>query len=213
MLADTTTSAAAKASSVPPSPRVIDPLTLSGQSSHSRGASGASAWSRSAATGSGSYSTSISSSASSATYRSTAATAATPCPTHRTRSPARAWCRATRCPGIAVRIIGCGPASAVSSAAVITSNTPGSSRARLTSIPGQRVARHHALAGDRVLWVGQGVAAVAAVDRYVAEDALELIEVEYEPLPVAADLDQALAPDAPRLCEDWPDNVSGSITL
>ncbi|MDQ4117765.1 MAG: molybdopterin-dependent oxidoreductase [Actinomycetota bacterium] len=74
----------------------------------------------------------------------------------------------------------------------------------------QRIARTHALAVDRVRWVGQAVAAVVAVDRYVAEDALELIDVEYDPLPVVPDLDAALAPGAPKLYEDWPDNVSGS---
>lgn len=79
-------------------------------------------------------------------------------------------------------------------------------------IPEQRIAKTHALAQDRVRWVGQAVAAVAAVDRYVAEDALELIDVEYEPLPVVPDLDAALAPDAPKLYDDWPDNVSGSLT-
>jgi len=79
-------------------------------------------------------------------------------------------------------------------------------------IPDQRIARTHALAVDRVRWVGQAVAAVVAVNRYVAEDALELIEVDYEPLPVVADLDAALAPDAPKLYDDWPDNVSGSLT-
>jgi carbon-monoxide dehydrogenase large subunit len=79
-------------------------------------------------------------------------------------------------------------------------------------IADQRIAKTRALAVDRVRWVGQAVAAVAAVDRYVAEDALELIEVDYEPLPVVADLDAALAPDAPRLYDDWPDNVTGSQT-
>ncbi|MBV9092323.1 MAG: molybdopterin-dependent oxidoreductase, partial [Streptosporangiaceae bacterium] len=79
-------------------------------------------------------------------------------------------------------------------------------------IPDQRIAKTHALATDRVRWVGQAVAAVAAANRYIAEDALELIDVEFEPLPVAADLEAALAPDAPRLYEDWPDNVSGSLT-
>ncbi|NMH98413.1 xanthine dehydrogenase family protein [Pseudonocardia sp. K10HN5] len=79
-------------------------------------------------------------------------------------------------------------------------------------IPEQRIAKTHALAVDRVRWVGQAVAAVVATDRYVAEDALELIDVEYEPLPVVADLDAALAPDAPKLYDDWPDNVSGSLT-
>lgn len=80
-------------------------------------------------------------------------------------------------------------------------------------LPDQRIAKHHALAVDRVRWVGQGVAAVAAVNRYVAEDALELIEVEYEPLPVVADLDDALAADAPKLYDDWTDNVSGTLTI
>jgi carbon-monoxide dehydrogenase large subunit len=80
-------------------------------------------------------------------------------------------------------------------------------------IPDQRIARPLALATDTVRWAGQGVAAVAAVDRYVAEDALELIDVDYEPLPVAADLDEALAPDAPKVYEDWPDNVSGALPL
>lgn len=78
-------------------------------------------------------------------------------------------------------------------------------------IPEQRIARMHALATDRVRWVGQAVAAVAAVDRYVAEDAIELIDVTYETLPVVADLDAALAPGAPRLYDDWPDNVSGTL--
>ncbi|GEL16562.1 xanthine dehydrogenase family protein molybdopterin-binding subunit [Pseudonocardia asaccharolytica] len=79
-------------------------------------------------------------------------------------------------------------------------------------IPEQRIAKTHALAVDQVRWVGQAVAAVVAVDRYVAEDALELIDIDYEPLPVVADLDAALAPDAPKLYDDWPDNVSGSLT-
>jgi carbon-monoxide dehydrogenase large subunit len=80
-------------------------------------------------------------------------------------------------------------------------------------IPDQRIATHHALAADTVRWVGQGVAAVVAENRYIAEDALELIDVDYEPLPVIADLDDALAEDAPRIFEEWPDNVTGSLTL
>lgn len=72
-------------------------------------------------------------------------------------------------------------------------------------IPDQRIAKTHALATDRVRWVGQAVAAVVATSRYIAEDALELIDVDYEPLPVVADLEDALAPDAPRLYDDWPE--------
>ncbi|MDA0179280.1 aerobic carbon-monoxide dehydrogenase large subunit [Solirubrobacter phytolaccae] len=52
------------------------------------------------------------------------------------------------------------------------------------------------LAGDRVLFQGQEVAFVVADDRYSARDALELIEVEYEPLPVVTDARAALLDDA-----------------
>jgi xanthine dehydrogenase YagR molybdenum-binding subunit len=48
-------------------------------------------------------------------------------------------------------------------------------------------------------FVGDEVAAVAAVNGDIAEDALRLIEVEYEPLPFVADLEAALRPDAPRI--------------
>jgi xanthine dehydrogenase YagR molybdenum-binding subunit len=50
-----------------------------------------------------------------------------------------------------------------------------------------------------VRFVGDEVAAVAADSEEIADDALRLIEVEYEPLPFAVDLEAALRPDAPRL--------------
>jgi carbon-monoxide dehydrogenase large subunit len=78
-------------------------------------------------------------------------------------------------------------------------------------LPDQRATDTRAIATDRVRWVGQIVAAVVARDRYVAEDALAAIVVDYEPLPVVANLDAALAADAPRLYDDWPDNVVGNI--
>ena len=55
------------------------------------------------------------------------------------------------------------------------------------------------MARGKVFWVGQPVAAVAAVDVHVAEAALALIEVDYEPLPAVVDLAAAMAPDAPVL--------------
>ena len=57
------------------------------------------------------------------------------------------------------------------------------------------------MARRKVHWVGQPVAAVAAVDPHVAEAALALIEVEYEPLPAVPNLVAAMAPDAPVLHE------------
>ena len=63
-----------------------------------------------------------------------------------------------------------------------------------------------ALATDRVRFVGQTVAVVVAEDRYVAEDACELVEVDYTPRPPVASVEAAIAPDAPRLHETWEDN-------
>src|SRR6185295_8922693 len=65
-----------------------------------------------------------------------------------------------------------------------------------------------ALAQERVRWVGDYVAFVVAETRHQAADAAELIEVDYEPLPAAVSTAEALAPDAPRVWDDRPDNVS-----
>ena len=62
------------------------------------------------------------------------------------------------------------------------------------------------LARGRVRYVGEAVAVVIADDRYAAEDALEFIEATYEPLPVLASVEAALAPDAPMLHEGWSSN-------
>jgi 4-hydroxybenzoyl-CoA reductase alpha subunit len=55
------------------------------------------------------------------------------------------------------------------------------------------------LAIDKVRYVGDEVAAVAAVDLETAEEALDLIEVEYQPLPAVYDPEEAMKPDAPEL--------------
>ena len=65
----------------------------------------------------------------------------------------------------------------------------------------------YCLAVGKARFVGEPVAAVAATDRYIAEDACELIDVEYEMLPVVADAHQALADDSPALFEDHQSNV------
>ena len=62
-----------------------------------------------------------------------------------------------------------------------------------------------------VRYVGEPVAAVAAVDRHVAEDALDLIEVEYEVLPFVLEAREATESDAPLLHEDG--NVAGGRPL
>ncbi|WP_425835874.1 xanthine dehydrogenase family protein molybdopterin-binding subunit [Streptomyces fractus] len=68
------------------------------------------------------------------------------------------------------------------------------------------------LATDKVHYVGQPVAVVLADSRYLAEDALELVDVRYAPLPVLVDPDRALADDAPLLHDDLPDNTAVAVT-
>ncbi|MFY0612966.1 MAG: xanthine dehydrogenase family protein molybdopterin-binding subunit [Hyphomicrobiaceae bacterium] len=53
------------------------------------------------------------------------------------------------------------------------------------------------MARDKVFWVGQPVAVVAASDPHIAAAALELIDVVYEPLPAVMNIDEARAPGAP----------------
>ncbi|MEO7649004.1 MAG: xanthine dehydrogenase family protein molybdopterin-binding subunit, partial [Bryobacteraceae bacterium] len=76
------------------------------------------------------------------------------------------------------------------------------------SLPGLRVPHHSILATDRVYFVGHPVAVVVASDRYVAADAIDLIEVDYDPLPAVADPEKAIAPGAPPVHPQWPDNVA-----
>ncbi|MCH7857397.1 MAG: xanthine dehydrogenase family protein molybdopterin-binding subunit [Gemmatimonadetes bacterium] len=57
-----------------------------------------------------------------------------------------------------------------------------------------------------VRFVGQPLAAVAAVDRHVAEEAIQLIEVDYEELPFVLDPEEALEPGAPLI---WPEGNLG----
>jgi len=69
------------------------------------------------------------------------------------------------------------------------------------------------LAVDRVRYVGEPIALVTAVDRYIAEDALELIAVELEPLPPVADLEISRSPDAPVIHSSLGSNVAERIVM
>ena len=64
-----------------------------------------------------------------------------------------------------------------------------------------------ALAVDKVRYVGEPVAVVVAESRYIAEDALELLEADYEPLPPVTDIRAAIAEGAPVLHEKVGSNV------
>jgi carbon-monoxide dehydrogenase large subunit len=78
----------------------------------------------------------------------------------------------------------------------------------LNPAPGLRPRMPTALAVDTVRYVGEPVAVVVAADRYAAEDALELIRVEYEELPAVADAARALEPGAPRVHDNLDSNLA-----
>ncbi len=65
-------------------------------------------------------------------------------------------------------------------------------------------ADQNCLAEDKVRFVGEEIAAVAAVDEYAAEEALELIHVEYEPLRAVFDPEEAMERDAPEIHPSHP---------
>lgn len=76
---------------------------------------------------------------------------------------------------------------------------------------GRIVKDYPLLAIDRVLHVGQRVAAVAAVDRRTAQLAADLVVVDYEPLPPVRDAAAAIAPGAPTLHPEY-DTYQGALT-
>src|SRR6187455_1021992 len=63
------------------------------------------------------------------------------------------------------------------------------------------------LAGDKVRFQHQEVAFVIATDEYSANDALQLIDVDYDPLPAVVNARKALDPDAPLIRDDKEDQV------
>ncbi len=66
---------------------------------------------------------------------------------------------------------------------------------------------------DQVRYVGDEVAAVAAVDEDTANEALSLINVEYEELPAVFDCWSALEPDAPQIHDDKPGNINVAVKI
>jgi carbon-monoxide dehydrogenase large subunit len=84
---------------------------------------------------------------------------------------------------------------------------------RVGAPPGTERYLQPAIARGVVRYVGEPVALVVADDRYVAEDALALIDVVYDPLPVCASAAQALAPGAPLLFTGTDSNNVAVITM
>lgn len=70
-----------------------------------------------------------------------------------------------------------------------------------------------ALAIEKVRFIGEEIVAVAAVDEATAQDAIELIRVDYEPLPEVFSPSEALAKDAPALHEKQPGNCAHRLNI
>jgi carbon-monoxide dehydrogenase large subunit len=71
----------------------------------------------------------------------------------------------------------------------------------------KQVPEQYPIAADEVLYAGEPVAIVIAEDRYLADDAAQLVVVDYEPLPAVMDLEKAMAPGSPLVKSDRPDNI------
>ena len=78
----------------------------------------------------------------------------------------------------------------------------------LTHLKGLKSAPQHAIAIDKACWQGEAVAAVVAKTRALAEDAAELVGVEYEPLAPVADPETALDPGTPVIHPELGDNLA-----
>src|SRR3954464_1238945 len=74
-------------------------------------------------------------------------------------------------------------------------------------IPNMKIPAHYPLAVDRARYMGDAGAVVIAASPYVARDAAELVEVDYEPLPAVADPAKAVERGAPSVHDEAADNV------
>jgi carbon-monoxide dehydrogenase large subunit len=83
----------------------------------------------------------------------------------------------------------------------------------LWRLPDQKESDIPALAGEKVRYVGEPIAVVVADSRYLAEDALELIRVEYDPLLPIVDPRRAMEPDAPVINDGWGENVGATYVF
>src|SRR4029453_16458085 len=92
--------------------------------------------------------------------------------------------------------------------AVLTAETP--KRWNLAGMPTLAGDVQMVLADGKVLFQNQEVAFVVAESRYAAADAADLVEVEYEALPVNVDPLKAMAPNAPMIREDLKDKTDGA---
>lgn len=79
------------------------------------------------------------------------------------------------------------------------------------ALPGLKIPDYRVLATDHVTFVGHPIAAVVATDRYAARDAIDLIMVDYEELPVVVDVEEA-AKGGNLVYEEYGDNIAYKLT-
>jgi aerobic carbon-monoxide dehydrogenase large subunit len=135
--------------------------------------------------------------------------------------PGMAYAAILRSPHGHARIRGIDTSRAKGAPGVVAVFTGADTETALKPIPcawllpnaGLNVAPYRALATDVVRYVGDAVAVVVAASEYQAYDALDLIDVDYEPLPAVVDPHRAAAPGAPQLHQEAPGNVAFHWTV
>lgn len=80
------------------------------------------------------------------------------------------------------------------------------------AIPDMKNPEHRVLATNKVYWVGHPVAVVIAESKYVARDAADLIEVDYDELPAVTDEEKAASPKSPVIHEKLGTNIAYKLT-
>jgi len=125
--------------------------------------------------------------------------------------PRMLWGRILRCPHPHARIVKIDATRALSVPGVVAVITGRDMPERFGIIPW--TPDEYPLALERARFVGDAVAAVAATDERIAHEAAELIEVTYEVLPAATDLDAAIEQPEVGLGKSGEDNVSKEVEL
>ncbi len=83
----------------------------------------------------------------------------------------------------------------------------------VASLPNMKNAQQPLLAMRKVRFVGEPIAAVVAENKYIARDAADMIEIDYEPLPAVTNPEKALDPKSPRLYEEFSDNIGFNFSF
>lgn len=125
--------------------------------------------------------------------------------------PGMAWGRLVRCPHPHARIVRVDASKALARPGVLAVITGKDMPERFGIIPW--TPDEYPLALEKARFVGDAVAAVAAIDERTAHEAADLIEVEYEILPAATDLDTAIREPSVGLGKNERDNVSKDVVL